>query len=84
MTTDEMTPLAVLLQAMRLKWLAGDHDAAAALARIAAPFVHARPGRAGATVASERELQALTDAQLETLLDTARTKAPPDHPQPAG
>jgi hypothetical protein len=79
MTAQDFTPLGVLLRAMRLKWDNGDHAAAAALARIAAPFVHARPGRAGAP--TEKELQALTDAQLEALLHPQRTEAPPDDPR---
>ena len=60
-----LTPLAVLLAAMQQKWDEGDIDAAASLARAAAPYVHAR--RATIREHGETELDRLSDAQLDEL-----------------
>ncbi len=38
----EITPLAIILKAMRDRYEAKDYDAAVALARIAAPYLHPR------------------------------------------
>ncbi len=58
-----MTPLAILLAVMQRKWNDGDHDGAATLARIAAPYLHprvlaARPSTDLATLADD-DLDAL-------------------------
>ncbi len=39
---SEPTPLHVLLLVMRQKWREGDKDGAVALAKIAAPYLHAK------------------------------------------
>lgn len=62
--TAALAPLDILLHEMRRKWEAGDTEGAIALARIAAPFVHARP--APARPAFEN-LRTMTDAELEAL-----------------
>jgi len=61
------TPLAVLLAVMRRKWDEGDLDAAAALARAAAPYLHPRRAalRADGVVADAHRL---SDAELDGLL----------------
>ncbi|HTW29532.1 MAG TPA: hypothetical protein VME92_20575 [Acetobacteraceae bacterium] len=59
------TPLAVMLAVMQRKWQEGDYDAAATLARAAAPYLHAR--RASARDAAP-EPQHWSDAQLQLLL----------------
>lgn len=43
MGEDAPTPLDVLLQAMRLRWEEKNVDEAVALAKAAAPYVHAKP-----------------------------------------
>jgi hypothetical protein len=67
MTTggDAPTPLEVLLRAMRLRWQGGQVDEAVALAKAAAPYVHAKPlgGRAAA-------MSALGDDKLDELCGT--------------
>ena len=57
------TPLQVMLSLMRTKWDAEDWDGAAALARQAAPYVHAR------AVSHQRnspDLSQLTDDELNS------------------
>ncbi len=41
-TSDGISPLEVMLGAMRQSWSEGDHEAAAGYARDAAPYVHPR------------------------------------------
>ena len=43
MGEDELTPLDVLLRAMRKRWREEKTDEAVALAKAAAPYVHAKP-----------------------------------------
>ena len=43
MDEEELSPLDVLLQAMRQRWHEGKADEAVALAKAAAPYVHAKP-----------------------------------------
>ncbi len=43
MDEDELTPLDVLLKAMRQRWDENKTDEAVALAKAAAPYVHAKP-----------------------------------------
>ena len=43
MDDDDLTPLDVLLNAMRQHWEKGDTQEAVALAKAAAPYVHAKP-----------------------------------------
>ncbi len=43
MGDEELTPLDVLLRAMRQRWHEGKTDEAVALAKAAAPFMHAKP-----------------------------------------
>ncbi len=82
MSNRPPTPLDVLLTVMQRKWEAGDLDAAAALARAAAPYLHSRPAaerpyrnaslRPDSFKDSPRDQPAphlLTDAQLNRLLD---------------
>lgn len=61
------TPLEILLAAMHRKWEEGDLDAAAALARAAAPYIH--PRRAVLRDVPQTGLHQLTDAQLRALAD---------------
>ncbi len=43
MVEEELTPLDVLLRAMRKHWREENTDEAVALAKAAAPYVHAKP-----------------------------------------
>ncbi len=43
MDGEELTPLDVLLKAMRQRWREEKTDEAVALAKAAAPYVHAKP-----------------------------------------
>ncbi len=67
-----MTPLAILLAVMQRKWNDGDHDGAATLARIAAPYLHPRVLAARPST----DLSALADDDLDALRpdDGARTQ----------
>ena len=57
------SPLAILLATMRGKFDAGDLDGAVAIARIAAPYLHARvPAATPAT-----DFAAMPDADLDAL-----------------
>lgn len=58
---EQLAPLQVLLVLMQRKWDAGDEEGAAALARMAAPYVLSRavPKR------SNPDLSQLTDAELD-------------------
>ena len=62
------SPLQVLLQAMYRKWNEGDLDGAASLARVAAPYLHARL-LATRPVA---DLRMMTDAELDGLCHDGR------------
>jgi len=90
MSDRPTTPLDVLLTAMQRKWDAGDLDAAATLARAAAPYLHPRPtatpskdsARDPARTAERQTRESapphlLTDAELDRLLDD-------DEPDPGG
>ncbi|MBV9785978.1 MAG: hypothetical protein JO264_19420 [Acidisphaera sp.] len=68
----ELSPLAVLLTLMREKWEAGDRNGAASLARIAAPYLHARRGSLSGRSRRSLEPHRLTDADLaRRLADSA-------------
>jgi hypothetical protein len=56
-----------MLAAMRRKWAEGDIDAAAALARAAAPYLHGR--QAASHNAAEMDMDRLSDAELRRMLD---------------
>ena len=79
---DPLTPLAILLQAMRDKWEAGDHEGAVAIAKVAAPYMHSRQ-RAAPTANSSLEVHRLSDAELSLRLAEARSRdcATPDDPR---
>ena len=62
------TPLDVLLVTMHRKWQAGDQDGAASLARVAAPYLHAR--RLAARHATD--VETMDDAELGRTLPTRR------------
>ncbi len=66
MDETPLAPLEVLLAAMQQKWNAGDIDAAAALARVAAPYPHGR--RATVRDASNTDLSQVSDADLDRLI----------------
>jgi hypothetical protein len=72
------TPLSLLLRAMREKWIAGDRDAAAELARAAAPYIHARQAAIRSATEKLKEVHRLNDAELTRLLAlfAAREPAP--------
>jgi hypothetical protein len=71
--TDEPTPLDVLLAAMHAHWRNGDLDKAAGLARIAAPYLHARQGSAPSMSERTSVSETMTDAQLERMLERGAT-----------
>ncbi len=60
------SPLDVLLHTMHRKWQVGDFDGAAALARVAAPYLHARLSMARPSAG----LRTMTDAEIDGLCDT--------------
>ena len=64
-----LLPLEVLLRAMRRKWDEGDWDAAAALARAAAPYLHPRAGTGRAPF----DLRTMSDDELERLCGDDRS-----------
>ena len=71
--TDEPAPLDVLLAAMHAHWRNGDLDKAARLARVAAPYLHARQ-RSGPSVSERTSAsETMTDAQLERMLESGST-----------
>jgi glutathione S-transferase len=63
------TPLSVLLTLMREKWLAGDKDGAADLARAAAPYMHPRIATNARQTEKILEVHLLSDAELTRQLD---------------
>ncbi|HTR17120.1 MAG TPA: hypothetical protein VMI52_08820 [Acetobacteraceae bacterium] len=62
------TPLDVLLHAMHRKWDEGDLDGAAALAKVAAPYLHARLPAAR----PEGDVRAMSDAELDGVCTRGR------------
>ncbi len=80
------TPLSVLLRVMREKWLSGDHDGAAVLARAAAPYMHSRKTSNSHIDTTVKELHRLTDAELERLMaaHAGGERAPPTDTDIAG
>jgi hypothetical protein len=71
----QLTPLDVLLLAMRNYWADRDMSAAVAVAKAAAPYVHAKPAR-GRVVAPLRPLR---DGQLDELRKIAeRSRRTPE------
>lgn len=72
--SNELSPLDVLLHAMQSKWQAGDHDGAVAIARAAAPYVHARRRDGAALVNAESDLHRIGDAELADQLAEARRR----------
>lgn len=63
-----VSPLAVLLAAMRARWQSGDLDGAAALARAAAPYLHPRRTAVPSWPGMSAEPDQMIDAELEQLL----------------
>ena len=62
-----LLPLDVLLRTMRRKWNSGDHDGAVSLARIAAPYLHARQTSRGVAPG----LQSMSDKELDAVCSGA-------------
>jgi len=65
-TPDPLSPLDVMLHAMRSKWRQGDHDGAACLARVAAPYVH--PKASAGRDEGLSPIQGLSDAELNLIV----------------
>ena len=72
--SNELSPLDVLLHAMQSKWQAGDHDGAVAIARAAAPYVHARRRDGASLLNAESDLHRIGDAELTDQLAEARRR----------
>ncbi len=72
--SNELSPLDVLLHAMQSKWQAGDHDGAVAIARAAAPYVHARRRDGASSLNAESDLHRIGDAELTDQLAEARRR----------
>jgi hypothetical protein len=70
--SDSITPLAILLDVMRGLWRDGDRDGAVKLARIAAPYLHARRGVSRDGAAPEPDPRTLSDADLARALAESR------------
>lgn len=66
MAQSQISPLDILLTLMRRHWAAGEESEAVALAKLAAPFVHARAQASRApsdlAVASDDDLDAAGEA----------------------
>ena len=60
---NNLTPLAMILTTMRRHWDKSEYDAAIALARIAAPYLHPRLPASAPTA----ELAVMTDADLDAV-----------------
>jgi len=56
------SPLYVLLTVMRQRWAANDQEAAVALARVAAPYMHGR----AVTMRPAGELAGISDDELDS------------------
>jgi hypothetical protein len=64
--SDISKPLEVMLEAMREHWAQGEWDQAAAIAKLAAPYVHPRLASIEQKV-SPIDVTKLSDEELETL-----------------
>ena len=61
---EGVTPLEVMLQAMRAHHAAGDLDAAVAVARDAAPYLHSRLSAVEAKVNGDQSVRAISSEPL--------------------
>ena len=73
----EVTPLCVLLQEMRRRWVRGDLEEAVALARWAAPYVHGR----AVIVRSTGELAGVPDDELDAWTGGGGAAAAGENPE---
>lgn len=71
---NDLSPLAVLLQAMWAKWDTGDQDAAVKIARSAAPYVHAKRRDVAISALVDVDLHRLSDAEINDRLAEARKR----------
>lgn len=67
-----ISPLDVLLTAMRFAWDKGDHKDAASYAKEAAPYVHPRLASSNVSVNDKRNIADLSTAELAAILDEER------------
>lgn len=75
-----LSPLDVILEAMRLKWQKGEHDAAVSLAKTAVPYVHRKVN--GIREDSGAPIEGLSDEELIQLATGGgRTGDTPEDPE---
>jgi hypothetical protein len=70
-----ITPLEVILAAMRQAWASGDTVLAARFAKDAAPYCHPRLAAIEHSGKAVREVTTMTDAELEDIIRRAEARA---------
>jgi hypothetical protein len=73
---EALSPLDVMLRAMRRKWRQGDHEGAASLAKVAAPYVHPKIS-GGAHMARDdgsQPIQGMSDAELDLIVTSGKAE----------
>jgi hypothetical protein len=65
--SEGITPLEVMLYAMKRKWEAGDVDGAAAAAKDAAPYCHPKLSSVDMNATVKRSIHDFTDAELDLI-----------------
>jgi hypothetical protein len=86
MVTEPVSPLDILISVMRAHFENRDYDAAVALAKAAAPYVHPKPAAAKTAAGEVGRLDMLRDQQLVELCGAgvARACAAPANPAKSG
>lgn len=83
----DLSPLDILLMAMRRSWASGDEARAVELARITAPFMPPRRANPGVEKAAAAQPDQLTDAEMARLFAITEAEGEPaddDPPIPDG
>ncbi len=73
---EALSPLDVMLRAMRRKWRQGDHEGAALLAKVAAPYVHPKVGGGAHTARDDgsQPIQGMSDAELDLIVASGKAE----------
>jgi hypothetical protein len=74
-TAEGITPLEVIITAMRDAWDAGNVEEAVQHAVHAAPYVHPRLASTQVKVDDQRSIEQYTDAELELVVRASRARA---------
>ncbi len=75
MVTEPVSPLDILISVMRTHFENRDYDAAVALAKAAAPYVHAKPASTKGEANGTPRLDMLRDQQLVELCGSRVARA---------